>query len=101
MSNIRKRLDKVLATLNDETISKEAFSKFKEITPERTGNAKNKTRLRGNTIEANYPYATVLDRGRHMTNRGARGSDLAPEGMSKPTIEHIRKFVNKKLGIKI
>ena len=28
MSNIRKRLDKVLATLIDETISKESFSKF-------------------------------------------------------------------------
>lgn len=101
MSNIRKRLDLVLKTLDDKTISTEAFSKFKEVTPIKSGNAKRNTNLRGNTINANYAYATVLDKGRHITSKGARGSKQAPEGMSKPTIEHIREFVNKQLGIKI
>ena len=101
MSNIRRRLDKVLDTLNDRTISKEAYDFFHDITPERSGNAKRNTRLRGNTIDANYPYATVLDKGRHMTNRGMRGSTQAPQGMSKPTLKHIRDYVYKKLGVRI
>jgi len=101
MSNIRKRLDKVLKTLDDKIVSKEAFDKFKDVTPERSGNAKRSTKLKGNTIDANYQYAGVLDKGRHMTNRGMRGSNQAPEGMSKPTIEHIRQFIFKQLGIKV
>jgi len=36
-----------------------------------------------------------------MTNRGMRGSTQAPEGMTKPTIEEIRKYVFNKTGIKI
>lgn len=101
MSKIKKRLDKVLKTLNDNTISKEAFKKFKDITPVRSGNAKRNTTLKGNLIDANYPYAGVLDKGRHLTKRGMRGSTQAPEGMTKPTFEHIREFVFKNLGIKI
>lgn len=101
MSKIRARLDKVLDTLNDKNISQEAYKFFHDITPERSGNAKNKTRLKGNTIDANYPYAAVLDKGRHMTNRGMRGSTQAPQGMSKPTYEHIRDYVYKKLGVRI
>jgi hypothetical protein len=36
-----------------------------------------------------------------MTNRGMRGSTQAPKGMSKPTYEHIRDYVYKKLGVRI
>jgi uncharacterized protein (DUF2252 family) len=101
MSKIRQRLDKVLDTLNDKTISKEAYNFFHDITPERSGYAKSQTKLKGNTIDANYPYAGVLDKGRHMTNRGMRGSTQAPKGMSKPTYQHIRDYVYKKLGVRI
>lgn len=101
MSNISRRLDKVLDTLNDKNISQEAYTFFRDITPERSGYAKSKTRLNGNTIDANYPYAKVLDKGRHRTNRGMRGSTQAPEGMSKPTLEHIREYVYNTLGIRI
>ena len=101
MSKIRARLDKVLNTLNDRTISKEAYDFFHDVTPERSGNAKRNTKLQGNTINANYPYAVVLDKGRHMTNRGMRGSNQAPKGMTKPTIDHIRDYVYKKLGVRI
>jgi hypothetical protein len=59
-------------------------------TPEKTGNARRNTRLRKNTIEGNYPYAAVLDKGRHMTNRGMRGSMQAMIGMTKPTIQYMR-----------
>jgi hypothetical protein len=36
-----------------------------------------------------------------MTNKGMRGSNQAPEGMSKPTLEEIRTYVFKTLGIRI
>lgn len=101
MSNISRRLNTVLKTLDDNNISNEAYKKFREVTPIRSGNAKRKTRLEGTTISADYSYAGVLDKGRHMTNRGMRGSDQAPEGMSKPTLEYIREYVYVKLGIKI
>jgi hypothetical protein len=100
-NNIRDRLNKVLTTLDDQTIANQAFKKFKDVTPIRSGNAKRKTKLQNNTINADYPYAEVLDKGRHMTNRGMRGSDQAPEGMTKPTIEHIRDYVYQKTGVKI
>ena len=98
-NNISNRLNKVLSVLNDSNITQEAYKKFVDVTPVRTGNAKRKTRKTGNGINADYPYAGVLDKGRHMTTKGMRGSDQAPEGMSKPTIEHIRSYVKQKLGI--
>ena len=98
-NNISKRLNKVLEVLNDSNITQEAYKKFVDVTPVRTGNAKRKTRKTGNSIDADYSYASVLDKGRHMTTRGMRGSDQAPEGMSKPTIDHIRSYVKQKLGI--
>jgi len=101
MSKIKARLDKVLDTLNDRNISREAYKFFHDVTPEKTGNAKRNTKLQNNTINANYPYAVVLDKGRHMTNRGMRGSTQAPKGMSKPTYQHIRDYVYKKLGVRI
>lgn len=101
MSKITDRLNKVLNIVNDNNISREAYNKFKSVTPERTGNAKRNTSLSGNSIEANYPYAGVLDKGRHMTNRGMRGSEQAPKGMTEPTIKHIRDYIKQKLGVTI
>lgn len=70
-----------------------AFKTFKDITPVRTGNAKNNTRLKGNVIEADYAYAGVLDKGRHMTSKGMRGSKQAPIGMSKPALDTFNREV--------
>lgn len=98
-NNISNRLNKVLEILNNSNITQEAYKKFVDVTPVATGNAKRKTRKTGNSIDANYAYANVLDKGRHMTSKGMRGSNQAPEGMSKPTIDHIRSYVKQKLGI--
>jgi len=98
-SNIVDRLNKVLNTLNSNNIAKEAYTKFKDVTPIKSGNAKRSTKLQNNTINANYGYANVLDKGRHMTRRGMRGSEQAPQGMTQPTIDHIRQYVKQKLGI--
>ncbi len=80
------RLKKKLAQL-----PKEAHQEFVKNTPIKTGHAKRSTKLKGDTIQANYQYAGVLDKGRHMTRRGMRGSEQAPEGMTKPTSEFIKK----------
>ena len=101
-TNIVDRLNKVLSTLNSQNIAKEAYTKFVDVTPiakKNGGNAKRSTKLQGNTINADYAYANVLDKGRHMTSRGMRGSDQAPKGMTEPTIKHIRDYVKQKLGV--
>jgi hypothetical protein len=103
-SNIVDRLNKVLDTLNNQNIAQVAYKKFVDVTPiakKNGGNAKRSTKLNGNNINANYAYANVLDKGRHMTNRGMRGSEQAPIGMTEPTIEHVRDYVKQKLGITI
>jgi hypothetical protein len=90
MSSSLKRIQKKL-----NNVPKEAYKEFVSVTPIKTGNAKRNTKLKGKTIEANYNYAKVLDKGRHMTSRGMRGSEQAPEGMSKPTTEFIKRTINK------
>ena len=86
-------LNRIQKKLNN--LPKEAYKEFVKNTPIKTGNARRSTRLKGKTIEANYQYAQVLDKGRHMTSRGMRGSEQAPEGMSKPTEEFIQKRITK------
>lgn len=82
LANIQKKLS---------MLPQEAYTEFVKNTPVRTGNAKKNTKLKGKSIEANYNYAAVLDKGRHMTRRGMRGSDQAPNGMTQPTVAYINK----------
>lgn len=92
MSNISARMDKVLRDLDERKLSRFAYDIFKELTPEKSGNAKRKTQLKGNQIVADYPYAGKLDKGY---------SQQAPEGMSKPTFEKIKQYVKDNLGIQL
>lgn len=107
MSNIAKRLNKVLDTLDNKNISDVAYQAFVKNTPigdpnrwktkykpknYKPGNARRSTKLRNNDIEANYPYAKRLEEGY---------SSQAPNGMTEPTIEEVRDYVYKTLGIKI
>ena len=101
MSNISDRLNKVLGTLNDSNLSKVAYDKFRQVTPMKTGNAKRNTNLSGNSIDANYSYANVLDKGRHMTKRGMRGSEQAPKGMTEPTLDYLRQYIQQRLGVSV
>jgi hypothetical protein len=85
LKKIRSQIEQLPQRLEEKMI---------ELTPEDTGNAKSKTRLVNNKrIEAKYPYAKVLDKGRHMTNKGRRGSNQAPRGMTGPLKEWYRKVV--------
>jgi len=70
------------------TVPKEIFEYWRSITPIRSGNARRRTRLRGDTIAAEYPYAVPLDQG---------SSRQAPKGMSKPTEEYLERLLDKKI----
>lgn len=106
-NNITNRLNKVLNTLDNQNISDVAYKTFVDKTPigdpnrwktkykpknYKPGNARRKTVLKNNTIDANYPYAKRLEEGY---------SSQAPKGMTEPTLEEIRNYVYKTLGIKI
>jgi hypothetical protein len=91
-SNCVDRLNKVLDTLNEQKVTNYAYRTFVKNTPIRSGNARRKTRLQGNTIDAAYPYAQRLEEGY---------SKQAPKGMTEPTIDEVRKYVYNKLGVKI
>lgn len=108
MSNISDRLNKMLETLNSNNLAQVAFREFYRITPvnknpkaKTRGNAKRSTTLNGNKIQANYPYANVLDQGRGFRDGQMRGSDQAPKGMTEPAIEELRRYVYQQTGIKI
>lgn len=97
--NARTTLDK-LKTVQAQlaNLPAEAYQYFRRITPVDTGHARRNTSLRGRVIHASYNYAEVLDKGRHMTSSGMRGSRQAPLGMSKPTEQFIRNRVRQITG---
>jgi len=63
-----------------------AYKIFRSHTPIRTGKARRNTTLRDTVIDANYDYATRLDSG---------WSNQAPDGMTKPTNDYIRRTLDK------
>lgn len=67
-------------------LPQEAYKVFKDNTPIKTGNARRKTRLSGDTIRADYPYAEKLNDGY---------SKQAPEGMVPPTERFLRKRIRE------
>lgn len=70
----------------------QALSEFKDLTPVRSGNARNRTRLAGgDTIVADYAYAERLDQG---------WSRQAPRGMTKPFEAWVRAWVTRVFGRK-
>lgn len=108
MSNVSDKLNQALNTLNSSKLAQVAFQEFYKMTPvnknpkaKTRGNAKRMTTLSGNQIKANYPYANVLDQGRGYRDGQMRGSDQAPEGMTKPAIEELRKYVYQQSGIRL
>lgn len=84
-SNYKRRQRELQQFL--DRLPKMMHEKFRETTPIRTGNARNKTELRGNSIQANYPYAVRLEKD--------SWSRQAPDGMSEPTIEFVRSELRK------
>jgi hypothetical protein len=75
------RIQNALAKLPNE-----AYKVFKDNTPIKTGNARRKTRLSGDTIRADYNYAQKLNEGY---------SKQAPQGMVTPTEKFLRKRIRE------
>ena len=71
-----------------KSLPQDALKVWIENTPKRSGNARNKTKLNGDTIRAAYPYAEQLDKGY---------SKQKPQGMSSPTERFIKKELNRKI----
>jgi hypothetical protein len=71
------------------------YAEVKQRTPVDTGRAKagwNKNVSDTEFVVSNaVPYIEVLDKGRHMTNRGIRGSKQAPKGIVGPSLESIKR----------
>lgn len=63
-----------------------AYATWQANTPVRSGNARRRTRLTGDTIRANYGYAVPLDSG---TSR------QAPAGMFAPTLTWVQQQIRK------
>ena len=63
-----------------------AYKIFRSHTPIKTGNARKRTTLNKNTIEANYAYALRLDQG---------WSNQAPDGMTNPTAAWLKKRLDR------
>lgn len=77
---LRRRLAQVERFAQE--LPSRAHAQFVQETPIRSGNARSKTDLRGNEIQANYGYSVRLEK--------ESWSRQAPNGMSEPTIEWIR-----------
>jgi len=80
---------KLKALVDDiEGMPEEAHRVWLKNTPIDTGNARRRTRLQNRTIKAKYGYAQPLDEG---------WSKQSPEGMFKPTVEHLKKWLKRKV----
>jgi hypothetical protein len=84
---IVKRINELERALDPNNLAKEAYDYFKNITPIASGNAQRNTNLRGNEIQARYPYAQRLDEGWSKQNGGV--------GMTKPTEKFIQEYIKK------
>ncbi len=84
-SKIFQRRMKALKKVPDQLLN-DAERELKANTPKRSGNARNKTKLRGDKIRSDYPYAGALDAG---------SSKQAPQGFTEPTLRYMAKHVDK------
>jgi hypothetical protein len=85
---INFQLEKIKKGLDPAQMAKLAYPVFIDNTPIKTGNARSRTSLRSNNINANYPYAQRLDDG---------WSKQRPNGMTKPTTKWFENYI-KSLG---
>jgi hypothetical protein len=76
-------------------LSNELYTEIKQRTPVDTGRARagwnQRVQTNGFTISNQVDYIGVLDKGRHMTGRGMRGSKQAPKGIVGPSLDSIKR----------
>lgn len=93
--SVRQTSNRITPSINrmlrqSRGIAEQAYRVWLDNTPSKDGNARKNTRLTGNTIHADYPYAQRLDEG---------WSKQSPDGMSRPTSrflsETLRRILRK------
>lgn len=84
VDNITPSLSKIQSSIPN--VVQSTYKYFVSVTPKDKGNARNKTKLQGNTINADYPYAQRLNKG---------WSKQAPKGMVAPTIEFLKRALRR------
>lgn len=68
-----------------EAVMKQTYNVYRNNTPIRSGNAKNRTKLETITrIAGRYPYAGKLDEG---------WSKQSPKGMTEPSLKALERFI--------
>jgi flagellar basal body rod protein FlgB len=97
MRNLHNRVKKVKKELNAETVAKHLHSHIQDITPVNSGYAKRNTRLERNTVNLDYDYAGVLEKGRRYTNKGMRGSKYLPQGFTTPAYKYLKDLIQRNL----
>jgi len=92
--NLQRRLSGQIRS-EVQRLGQSLTAEIRSKTPVDTGRAKAGWRDRmtnnGYEITNNVPYIGVLDKGRHMTNKGMRGSRQAPRGIVGPSLESIKR----------
>lgn len=85
-----RQVDRMFKELRgmSKDVLRDAYKFYRDLTPKRSGNARNKTKLRGDKIKSGYPYAGRLDEG---------WSKQAPDGMTDPTLDKIDDLIDKEL----
>jgi hypothetical protein len=96
--NSLARLKEIETVLSPQHLVDQAYPVFVKNTPVDRGNARRRTEKHQDSIIANYAYAQVLEKGRGYRDGQMRGSNQAPKGMSSPTIDFIRQYIQRKLG---
>lgn len=89
--SIKKTSDRMTPSLNNlqrqlPRAIQQTYKYFVSITPKDSGNARRKTKLKGDVIEANYPYARRLDQGY---------SKQAPRGMVEPSLKFLERLLRR------
>ena len=79
-TGLNRRIERIQRFAED--LPEKMHEEFVKETPIDTGNARRKTDLRGNEIQANYDYSVRLEK--------QSWSRQAPNGMSEPTIDWVR-----------
>jgi hypothetical protein len=86
MNKIVSKLNSIKSLLNENQIATEGAKYMQSITPIRSGNARRNTKVNGNLIEADYPYAKRLDEGWSKQNQ---------IGLIDPTVKHMEEYIRK------
>lgn len=92
--NLQRRLSGLVRS-EVQRLGQDLAQEIRKKTPVDTGRAKagwkDRAVSNGYEIDNQVPYIGVLDKGRHMTNRGMRGSKQAPRGIIGPSLATIKR----------